>query len=515
LAPLAGAVEPAHAQTVVPAATPLQVRVGERLVLRAPAGVIHAEAADPSVASVTMPSPDVIVVLGIRPADTELLLVNSATVLAQALHVRPALVLASTLPGAPAATGFVDLTYIPQTQAFWADVHRPDVDASVSSSAWQYHILTGTLTLTGSSGLQTPLANFGAPAGPGTSVRTGDGWEFVASQAQSQIAYHRPLGAGSEASLAATVAGPLATLHFVHGRIGMDLAGLYGPNGLQAAGTVGSTMGPVALAYTFGPQGSGVTAQVTQKGWSFIAADGAQGVQVGIQATVAGHNHMNVWWSAQGGYGLGLTLPLGSAGTVSVNANSGTVFAASSSPDNPAAAVTNTTGFGAGQLTLTSPPPGFPSLTAPTTTRLSPTPAAGPGFADPQTPYYTQARIAIPAGPYGVVPPQGAAPSQGAPVSIPTGSAALIAHVCLHSASTKTTCDPSDPTLAVRLHVDDRAVEWAGLALPITPGPHTISIDPQDLPPFVVPLGPLSCPITAVAGSVSVCDFAFRRAGAP
>jgi Pilus formation protein N terminal region len=142
---------------LVPASTPLSVRVGEQLVLRAPAGVIHAEAADPSVASVTMPSPDVIVVLGIRPADTELLLVNSATVLAQPLHVTPALVLASTLAGAPSPAGFVDLTYVPQTQAFWADIHRPGVDATVSSSAWQYHVLSGTLTVIGSSGLQTPL----------------------------------------------------------------------------------------------------------------------------------------------------------------------------------------------------------------------------------------------------------------------------------------------------------------------------------------------------------------------
>lgn len=83
---LAADVGPASAQdigqpVIVPASTPLGVRVGEQLVLRAPAGVIHAEAADPSVASVTMPSPDIIVVQGIRPADTELLLVNSATVL--------------------------------------------------------------------------------------------------------------------------------------------------------------------------------------------------------------------------------------------------------------------------------------------------------------------------------------------------------------------------------------------------------------------------------------------------
>jgi len=481
--------------------------------LRAPAGVIHAEAADPSVASVTMPSPDVIVVLGIRPADTELLLVNSATVLVQALHVTPPLVLASTLPGAPAATGFVDLTYIPQTQAFWADLHRPGFDATVSSSAWQYHLLTGTLTMTGSSGFETPLQNFGAPAGPGTSVRMPAGWEVVASAAQSQIAYHRTLGAGSDAELAATVDGPLAAVHLVRGAIGVDLAALYGQSGLETAGTVGSTMGSVALAYSFGPQGSGVTAQLLQKGWTFSAAEGAQGVQVGIQATAAG-NHVNVWWSAQGGYGLGLTLPLGSAGTMSVNGNSGTVFAATNSADNPTAAVTSTTGFGAGQLTLTSPPPGFPPLTPPLSPQVSPAAAPGPGFGDPVTPYYVRARVEIPAGPSGLAAlvPAGA---PGAQIAIPTGSAALITHVCLHSASPKTTCDPSDPTIAVRLYVDDRAVELTGVALPIAPGPHTISINPQDLPAFVVPLGPLSCPITAVAGGVAVCDFAFRRAGTP
>jgi hypothetical protein len=63
--------------------------------------------------------------------------------------------------------------------------------------------------------------------------------------------------------------------------------------------------------------------------------------------------------------------------------------------------------------------------------------------------------------------------------------------------------------------VDDRAVELTGMALPIAPGPHTVSINPQDVPPFMVPLGPLSCPIVAVAGGVAVCDFAFRHAGAP
>jgi len=168
---------------------------------------------------------------------------------------------------------------------------------------------------------------------------------------------------------------------------------------------------------------------------------------------------------------------------------------------------------------LTNPPLGFPLplLTPPTPTslRLQPTPGSGPGFGDPLTPYYVRARVEIPAGPAGLLPPVSGDSPQTAAVAIPTGSAALITHVCLHSASTKTTCDPSDPTIAIRLYVDDRAVELTGMALPIAPGPHTVSINPQDVPPFVVPLGPLSCPITAVAGGVAVCDFAFRHAGAP
>jgi hypothetical protein len=495
----------------------VSVRVGEQLVLRAPAGVIHAEAADPSVASVTMPSPDVIVVLGVRPADTELLLVTGATVLAQPLHVTPALVVASTLTGAPSPTGFVDLTYLPQSQAFWFDLRRPGLEATVTSGAWQYHLLSGTLTVIGSSGLATPLQNFGVPAGAGTSVRTPDGWEFVASETQSQIVYHRPLGGGTEAALAATVDGPLATLHLQRGGVVVDLGGLYAQSGFQTAGTVGSTMGSVTLAYTFTPQETGVAAQVTQNGWVFSAADGGEGLQIGIQATVGAGNRMSVWWSAQGGYVVGLTMPLGSGDTMSVGGNSGSVLAGTNSADNPAAAITNTTGFGAGQLTLTNPPPGFPLLTPPTLTslRLSPTPASGPGFGDPLTPYYVRARIEIPAGPAGLLPRVSGDSPQTAAVAIPTGSAALITHVCLHSASTKTTCDPSDPTIAIRLYVDDRAVELTGMALPIAPGPHTVSINPQDVPPFVVPLGPLSCPITAVAGGVAVCDFAFRRAGTP
>lgn len=54
-----------------------------------------------------------------------------------------------------------------------------------------------------------------------------------------------------------------------------------------------------------------------------------------------------------------------------------------------------------------------------------------------------------------------------------------------------------------------------GVALPIAPGPHIVSIRPEDLPAFVVPLGALTCPIIATPGGVAVCDFAFRKAGSP
>ena len=347
------------------------MRVGEQLILRAPAGTIHAEAADPSVAAVTMPSPDTIVVRGVRPADTVVLLVSAAAVVTQPVHVAPPLVLAGAAAAAVSPVGFVDFNYLPETQSFWADIHLPGLDATINSNAWQVHLLSGTLTVVGASTLQTPLQNFGAASGWGTGVRTVDGWEIVASASQSQIAHHWPLGGPNEAALAATAAGPLATLHLEHGGMGVDLATLYGQGAVQTAGTIAVTIATVPVAYSFGPQGGGLSAQLIEDGWTLSAAGGPQGVQAGLGASIGTGNHVNIWWTTQGGYGLAIALPLGAAGTMTAAFNSGVVFATTTSSENPAAMVTSTTGFGAGQMTVTGPTPGSPILlTSPASPRL-------------------------------------------------------------------------------------------------------------------------------------------------
>jgi hypothetical protein len=465
-----------------------------------------------------MPSPDTIVVLGIRPADTVLLLVTGATVLAQPLHVAPPLTLSGTALGTASPVGFVDLTYQAWTQTFSAEVHRPGLDAIVGAGGWQMHFISGTLTVAGGSALATPLQAFGIGGGGwGASVRTVDGWEVVASGAQSQVVHHWPLGAGDEVALAGTLVGPLGTLHLERGGWGVDLAALYRDGAAQWAGVLTTNIGPVVVAYASGPQGSGLSAQFNQNGWTFSAAQGPQGPQVGLGATVAAGSRMNLWWTAQGGYGLGMTLPLGDFSPLTISLNSGNVFASASTLEAPGMVGTTTTGFGTGLLTVTGPPPGYSVTATPaaaTALRLWSPPPLATGLPAPITPDLVHTRIEIPAGPAAAL--RSPTPVAGAaPVSIPTGSSALIVHVCLHSASPKTTCDPTDPIVVVRLYVDDRPGELTGVALPIAPGPHTVSIHPEDLPPFLVPLGPLACPIDLTAGGIGVCDFAFRRAGTP
>lgn len=495
---------------------PLSVRVGDQLLLRLPAGVIHVEARDPSIVAVTMPSPDIIALQGIRPADTALLLVSADTLTTQPVRVTPALILSGVgAPGGP-AMGFVDLSYLPQTQTFWAEVHRPGLDATVSPDAWQIRANGGNLAVIGASSLQTPLQAFGVPGGWGVSVRTTDGWEIIGSESQSQVAYHRRLGGPDEFTVAGTTAGPFAAIHLAHGAVGLDLAALFQNGAEQTAGVVTATAGSIQLAYSFGPQGGGVSARTTLGGLSIGAAAGPQGLQAGLGANLGPGSRVDVWWTAQGGYGLGMMLPVGDGGTVNISSSPGSISALANLPQNPNAAVTGTAGFGAGQLSVTGPSPDFPVALAPAAAlRLSTPPQPLPGTSpSPLTPYLVRMRIEIPAGAATASPALTGRAGPG-PVTVPTGSAALITHICLHSASAATTCAPEDPTIAIRVYVDGRPADPAGFALPIAPGPHTVSIDQPDIPVYLVPLGPLACPITVAAGGVAVCDFAFRRAGAP
>ncbi|HLY22435.1 MAG TPA: hypothetical protein VKT83_08200 [bacterium] len=491
------------------------MRVGEQLVLRAPAGMIHAEAADPSIAEVTMPSSDTVLVRGIRPADTVLLLVNSTTAVAQPLRVAPALAMSGTAADAASPVGFVDLTYIPDAHAFWADVHRPGLDATISAGGWQVHLLSGGLTVVGASALQTPLQNFGVAPGAGASIRTPDGWELIASTMQSQIVHHWPLGGTNEVALAATMAGPLATLHVERGGVAVDLGTLYENGAAQSAGALTAAIGAVLVAYTFGPQGTSLSAEIPLGGWTISAATGSQGLQIGFGGSLGTGNRATVW-TGSGSYGFGMTVPIGAGGTMTIAANPGGVSAFASTAESPAAGVTTTTGFGAGALTLTSPPHDVPVLASAAAFGASPATQAEARAPSLLVPYLARARIEIPAEPVAALARAPRSPNgfAGEPVSIPSGSAALILHVCLHSASPKTICDPADPTVSLRLYVDDRPIEPSGVALPIVPGPHAVAIRPEDLPQFLVPLGALTCPINATAGGIVVCDFAFRRAGA-
>jgi hypothetical protein len=463
-----------------------------------------------------MPSSDTVVVRGIRPADTVLLLVNDTTAIAQPLRVAPALAMSGTAADAVSPVGFVDLTYIPDAHAFWADVHRPGLDATISAGGWQVHLLSGEFTVVGASALQTPLQNFGVAPGEGASVRTPDGWELIASTTQSQIVHHWPLGGTNEVALAATVTGPLATLHIERDGVAVDLETLYANGAAQSAGALTSVIGTVPVAYTFGPQGSGLSAAIPFGGWTISAGTGPQGLQIGLGGPLGTGNRASVW-TGSGGYGFGMTVPIGAGGTMTIAGNPGGVSAFTYTAESPAAGVTTTTGFGAGALTLTSPPRDFPVLA--TSAAALGTPAATQAQAGAPSflvPYLAQARIEIPAAPVAALARAPRSPNAlaGQPVSIPSGSAALILHVCLHSASPKTTCDPADPTVSLRLYMDDRPIEPTGVALPIVPGPHAVAIRPEDLPQFLVPLGALTCPIYATAGGIVVCDFAFRRAGA-